>query len=236
MGIEYRHTLVVKDPDWLPQPDTAARIDAVLRHWSLVTVDPEIYDDLSKKREYETSEQHRRLYARPVPVVAPGAGLALVYPKVGGAMVEKIFGPSIYPSVGPTERYIDQISVIVGDDIRVHSICMDLNFAQVLQPPTQLGTAIESYFYDVPLAMFGNAYPVDVATKHPIIKITIEPALEKHIGWQDYAGFFRGALVLDCNKDLPKFIENKHLLPSHDFTNAVSEAFRSPLLEFGRLE
>jgi len=237
MGVEYVHTLVVKDPDWLPQPDTAARIDAVLRHWLLVSVDPEVYD-LSKTREYEMKrdDERRRLYARPVPVAAPGQGLVLLYPEVMGPMVERVFGPSYYPSVDPNEAYIYTISVIVGDDIRIHSGQMDINYPQIVQPPTKNGAVIEPYSYNVPLAIYGDAYPADAATTPPIIEMMIEPALEKHIGWQDYAGYFRGALVLDCNKNLPKFIEGKHVLPSHDFVNAVSEAFRSPLLEFGHLE
>jgi hypothetical protein len=237
MGVEYRHTLVVQDPTWQPRPNTAARIDQVLRQWSLVSVDPEVYD-LSVTREYAMSppQERRRLHARPVPVVPPGAGLALVYPKVEGAAIERIFGPSYYPSVSAEERYLYRISLIVGDDFRVHSGCMDLNFAEVIEPPTRNGAAAEPYSYRVPAGLYGEAYPADASTKPPTVNMQIEPGLEQHVGWHDYAGFFRAALTLDCNKDLPKFVDGKHLLPGRDFVAAVGDAFGSPVIEFGLLE
>src|SRR5262249_7214197 len=44
MGIEYRHFLVVDDAEWRPQSDTAARVEAVLRKWSLVDRPKEVVD------------------------------------------------------------------------------------------------------------------------------------------------------------------------------------------------
>ena len=37
MGVEYRHYLVVNDPEWRPEPDTASRVEEVLRSWGLAT-------------------------------------------------------------------------------------------------------------------------------------------------------------------------------------------------------
>jgi hypothetical protein len=237
MGVEYCHTLVVQDPSWQPRPDTAARVDQVLRQWSLVSVDPEIYD-LSETREYEMKppQERRRLYARPVPVAPPGPGLALVYPDSAGPVIERIFGPSYYPEVSTDERYLYRITLIVGDDFRLHGHWMDLNFAEVVQPPTTNGAAVEPYAYRFPVGISGDAYPTHASTKPPTVNMHIEPAFERHIGWHDYAGFFRAALVLDCNKDLPKFADGKHLLPGRDFVDAISDAFGSPVIEFGRVE
>ncbi len=36
MGVEYRQFMVVDDAHWRPQSDTAARVEAVLRDWSLI--------------------------------------------------------------------------------------------------------------------------------------------------------------------------------------------------------
>jgi hypothetical protein len=203
----------------------------------LASVDPEVYD-LSATREYATSppQERRRLYARPVPVAPPAAGLALVYPKIEGPAIERIFGPSHYPSVSAEERYLYRISLIVGDDFRIHSGCMDLNFAEVIEPATRNGAAVEPYSYRVPAGIYGEAYPADASTRPPTVSMQIEPGLDQHVGWHGYAGFFRAALILDCNKDLPKFVDGKHLLPTRDFVAAVSDAFGSPVIEFGLLE
>jgi hypothetical protein len=133
MGVEYRHFIVAHKPGWLPQPDTAIRVDAVLRDWSLVSSDPKLFD---------LTDGALRPVPGLIPETDPGAGLALIYPEVTGAAVKEVFGPSYYGEEG--YRYLHRISVVIGTDFRIHPSSEAIYF-NVIAPPHDGMTPVEAY-------------------------------------------------------------------------------------------
>ena len=83
MGIEYRHFLVVNEPDWRPQPDTAARVESVLRDWSVV-------DRIEKVINLALGANNEVIDTSTADL--PGPGLAFIYSGVQGLPVERIAG------------------------------------------------------------------------------------------------------------------------------------------------
>jgi hypothetical protein len=225
MGVEYRHFLVVGDPGWLPKADTASRVDDVLRKWSLVTKEPDIYD---------LAGGGKQRLNQPISILIPGPGYALTYPMVKGRKVSAVVGPCFYPEIGEEERYIQGIALVVGNDFRIHWSWEGTCFT-VLQPPTNSGVPVDPYSGEQHLYLYAEAYPTGPQTTPPKVEVDVYNKDRHHIGWDHYNGFWRSALVLDCGKDLPSFIEGKFFLLCKEFVQAVSDAFRSPVLEVGEI-
>jgi hypothetical protein len=223
MGVEYRHFIVAHDPAWLPQADTAIRLDAVLRNWSLVSNDPRIFD----LTDGEMRPMHGLL-----PEADPGAGLALIYPELRGSAVKSVVGPSYYEE--EHERYLQSVSVVVGTDFRIHwsteAICFTVN-----EPPHDGATPIEPYQAEQHLYLYGEAYKANTATLPPQVEVDIYAPHRSHIVWSKYSGYWRGAVVLDCGKDLPKLVDGRHTLPSQAFLQQIADAFRSSIIEVGEI-
>src|SRR5881396_2365720 len=90
MGVEYRHYIVVNEPTWHPQRDTAARVETVLRQWALV-------QDVEEIVSLDPLAGHGDLTDAST-LVDPGPGMALVYAGVQGEPVARIAGASLYDS------------------------------------------------------------------------------------------------------------------------------------------
>ncbi len=223
MGVEYRHFLVINDPSWRPQADTAARVEAVLRQWGLG-------ERPCRAIELATGET---LEAPDAAARDPGPGIALDYDRVEGAPVERLAGPS-RSDADVAERYIDRVWLVLGEDYRVHTswelLCFDL-----VDPPMAGDEAIAPYETEPVDLLYDQAFPALDATSPPLVKIIIEDEAEPHLAWKQYQGYWRGALILDFNKDLPDFVESLHRLPARDFVAALAEAFRGPLVEVGEI-
>ncbi len=223
MGVEYRHFLVAGDSARLPQSDTLTRVDAVLRKWGLVAGEPGAYDLSGGKQ----------VALQAVPNGSPGPGVLVQYPTVEGEPVSAVLGPSAYEEVGPSERYLERISVVVGSDFRVHWSSESVCFS-VAEPAYESGRAVEPYSEDAGTYLYAEAYPAGPATTPP--DVFIERESDDDVTWQDYSGVWRGAVVLDCGKDLPGFAERADTLPCREFVAELEEALRSPLYEVGEYD
>jgi hypothetical protein len=228
MGVEYCHYLVTAEPDWLPQPDTLNRILEVLRSWDLLVDEPEVFD--------LTGGHTRAIPA--IPATPPGPGIAVVYPGVEGAAAAALVGPSYYDSIDEEQRYIQRISVVVGSDYRIQSSSEGLFFS-VVQPPLEGGREIEPYpeDWESNLHLFWKAYPATQSTTPPRVEIEIDSdSARKNIAFHDYPGFWRGAVVLDCGKDIPAFADGRHLLFCREFVAEIGMAMRARLCEIGEID
>ncbi|MDR3404267.1 MAG: hypothetical protein P4L99_17345 [Chthoniobacter sp.] len=224
MGVEYRHYLVVNDPDWRPEPDTAARVEKVLRSWALAT-------RLARAVDL-TGGGSRELPAASTSTL-PGPGVAFVYEDIQGSAIARVAGPSLHDGVDDDERYLMKILLIVGHDYRVQWSSESL-FFELLSPPTAGGASIEPNDDEGPFEIaYSASFPAEQATSPPVVRAQVEEHARHHVAWDDYQGFWRSAVVLDFGKDLPAFIEGRHALPEMQFVAALGEAFRGPLVEVG---
>ncbi len=223
MGVEYRHFLLVNDSNWIPQADTAGRIDAVLRKWELVDKPPQVINLAGGQQRLLRIDQLHE---------SPGPGIALMYPGIVGPPVERLAGRSLF-DCSPDERYTSGISLILGNDYRVQW-SGDGFWFELTAPPTEAGKSIQSYQDEDNLkTLFAESFPSGPNTSPPSIKIHIQDFARPHIAWKGLLGYWRGALVIDLGKDLPIFAEEKHAIPSCAFVADVSEAFRGQIEEFG---
>ncbi|MEO8395238.1 MAG: hypothetical protein ABI700_19730 [Chloroflexota bacterium] len=242
MGVEYRHFLVVDDPYWLPKPETLLRVHEVLSEWSLCPNPPQLYD---------LSEGHiRQIDGAITGIQPPEPGIAAVYPFQSGAEIAKILGASVYSEISDNERYLQEIVLIVGRDIRIHPTSEGI-FCTVLEAP-RLDAPLEPYpnldyegEYDNPyenasefahgLAWYDRAFPCPPEAILPKVKVSISSSENRHLEGGIFRGYWRAALILDCGKDLPAFIENECKLPNRVFMETISAAFGTPLLEVGEI-
>lgn len=228
MGVEYRHFLVADDPRWLPAPDTASRVEKVLREWSLVEVLERVID-LTDGRNCEipgaTTSGH------------PGHGRAFLFAGIQGEPVARIAGPSWHDGMDDADRYTTQIAVIIGSDYRIHSSSESLCF-NLVSPPFQDGKPVRHNRLGDPLGIsyyFDQSFLGNDKTGPPTVDVQISEHAEENVAWSDYSGFWRGALVIDFGKDLPAFVRQVHSLPNKDFLVAVEEAFGSDVKEIGEI-
>jgi len=124
MGVEYGHFLVVNDDAWLPLPDTATRVEAVVRSWSLGDRPKRVVNLANGRNEQITGTTAS---------VDPGPGVAFLYGGVQGLPVERIAGPSLY-ACRPAERYTMRTWLVLGTDYRVHWSSESIYF-QLVSPP-----------------------------------------------------------------------------------------------------
>jgi hypothetical protein len=224
MGVEYRHFLVPANPKWLPQVDTLLRVDAVLRKWSLVAREPIVFKlKDGRKRNIPT-----------IPVNSFGLDLAVEYSMIEGRAVRAIFGPSFYPNIQDGERYIQKISVLVGLDYRIHSSSEAFYF-KVTETPDNDGIPVKPYSHDDGLYLCGEVFRATALTRPPNIEIHVDEKCTGNVAWKGYKGYWRAALILDCGKDLPGFIEGLQALPSQGFIEDVSAAFGTKVYEIGEV-
>jgi len=224
MGIEYRHFLVVNDARWRPQADTASRVEQVLRAWSLGDRPDKVIDLV----------QGEQLSTEPATVCAPGRGIAVVYGGVDGAVVERLAGPSYYPEVRPTDRYIMRTTLLVGDDYRIQTTSDSSIYFEMMEPPLDgRGNPLEPIDGEFSLDLYADTFPGTDISEPPTLRAHVAEFAQNNIGWTECNGFWRGALVIDFGKDLPGFARGIHLLPATQFVRDLSEAFRGPLVQIG---
>ena len=224
MGVEYRHFLVVNEPDWGPQPDTAARVESVLRDWSVV-------DGLEKVINLALGANNEMKDASTAAL--PGPGLAFIYSGVHGLPVARIAGASMYDEVEPAERYIMNTTLVVGDDYRLHWSSESIYF-ELISPPIANGKPVMGDDDQEPYRiLFDQSFPSTGITSPPVVKAHIEEHARPNVAWQTYQGYWRGGVVIDFGKDLPSFTDEVHQLPARDFVAAISTAFRGSIVEVG---
>ncbi len=224
MGVEYRHFLVVNEANWRQQPDTAARVDRVLREWQIV-------DTLNKVVNLAPGANHAELNAN---INQPlGHGTAFEYAGVTGAAVQRIAGDSHYPDITVEDRYTMNTTLVVGDDYRVHWSGDGIYF-ELQSPPTVNGKPLIGIEDEDPYGiLFSNSFPSYEATTPPVVKAHIAEYQKKQVPWQHYQGYWQAAVVIEFGKDIPLFAEGVQMLPSREFVVALGEAFRGSILEVG---
>jgi hypothetical protein len=223
MGVEYRHFMVVDDAYWRPQSDTAARVEAVLRDWSLIDQVEHIVDlPASEEKPGETSNS----------AASPGPGVAVVYAGATGPAVEAITGPSLFADITSGDRYLKSATLVIGDDYRVQW-STDCVYFELMSPPLANGVPIAGDGVDFHNCLFAESYPSAEATSLPVVIPRMEDRAKLSVAWNSCLGFWRGGLVLDFGKDLPAFCEQVQALPAREFVAAISAALRGPLVEIG---
>jgi hypothetical protein len=231
MSVEYRHFLVVNEPNWVPKENTAMKVERVLHQWGLLK-DITNAVDLSFGAYKELNQATTS--------INPGAGVAFAYSRVEGESVERIAGPSFYEkkSSQPTEeRCVEKIILVVGNDYRVHQ-SSPCNYFELISPPLLYGSPVlannEKTKWPFNL-LFDVSFPFHIEASPPIVRVHIE-AYAKHLhSWDNYQGFWRGGLVIDFGKDLPSFIEEKHALPTRNFITDITTAFQGEIVEVGEV-
>ncbi|MBI3713793.1 MAG: hypothetical protein HY253_12655 [Burkholderiales bacterium] len=219
MGVEYRHFIVVNDTEWKSQNDTFARVDAVLKQWSLVERLEKVVD-LRLALEISLADS------------SPALDLAFVYAGVSGNVVERIAGPSAYKDVTDSDRYTMNTTLVIGNNYHVQW-SSDAIYFELLSPPTVNGTAIEGIRDEFFGTLFDTSFSSDGATTLPIVKVHIADHSMQSIAWKNCLGYWRAAVVIDFGKDLPSFSEEIHALPLRDFVADIGAALRAPVLEIG---
>ena len=125
------------------------------------------------------------------------------------------------------------IALVVGDDYRLHWSSDGIDF-ELISPPFANGKPVlgdeDEEPYDI---LFANSFPATGITSPPVVTAHIADHAQANVAWQDYQGYWRGAVVIDFGKDLPSFTDEVHQLPSRDFVAAISTAFRGSIVEVG---
>ncbi|WP_332856252.1 hypothetical protein [Duganella sp. S19_KUP01_CR8] len=223
MGVEYRHFMVVDDADWRPQSDTAARVEAVLRDWSLI-------DGAEHTIDFSASQEKRGGSSNSA--ASPGPGVAVVYPGATGAAIEVVAGPSLFADMASDDRYLMRATLVIGDDFRVQW-SSDSVYFELVSPPLANGAPIEGEDVDFNDSLFAASFPSEGASSPPVVVAHIEDRAKSSVAWDSCLGFWRGALLLTFGKDLPAFSEKVQALPAREFVAAISAALRGRLVEIG---
>lgn len=223
MGVEYRHFMVVDDAHWRPQSDTAARVEAALRDWSLIGAVARVVD-LPACQEAPRGTSNS--------AASPGPGVAIVYPGATGPAVEHIAGPSAFADITPADRYLKRMTLVLGDDFRVQW-STDSTYFELLSPPLANGVPIAGEDVDFLDSLYAASYPSSEASSPPVVRAHVEDRARPSVAWDSCLGYWRGALVLDFGKDLPAFCEKVQALPAREFVAAISAALRGRLVEIG---
>jgi hypothetical protein len=220
MGVEYVHYLVVADNNWLPQPDTLARVDAVLKKWSLVGEAGTVYDLATMSATANNT----------IPEGDTGPGFAVSYRDTAqGGAVQELAGASYYDSVAAEDRYLQDVIAIAGADYRIQPSDEQFYF-EVTSIQSSAGQQAQDIPY--PISKAFNEYQAARASSNPpAVKIHLTRTEPRLHAWDQFNGFWRGAVVLDFGKDLPKFCESLRALPAREFVRELAEAFRGPLVE-----
>lgn len=225
MGVEYSHFLVVGEKNWSPQTDTLTRVNEVLRRWSLVDAVDKVFDLSSMTEDPEPV----------VPCGPTGPGKAVVYRDAArGNCVEVVAGPSYYGTVETEDRYIQTVVAIAGSDFRIQQ-SDEYCWFEVVGPLHGLDEADPS-FDDIPWPVTKAFFEYQINEKsvdHPVVKTHLGKHWSELYEWESYHGYWRGGVVLDFGKDLPKFCETRRTLASAEFVAELAAAFRGPIVEVG---
>lgn len=229
MGVEYRHFLIPDNPSFVPSKGVIKKIDDLLQKWSLKAGDPKVYN---------LSKDSTALVNAPLDDLDFGQGLAVKYPLVEGAFITNIMGGSFYyydDADINDERYIQELTFVVGLDYRIHPSNEEL-YLEVKRPPHESNVLIKPYWdHDKILHTHAEAYHSTLSTSPPEVDIDVTNR-NRIIGQQNFLGYWRTALIIDCGKDLPKLSDEEfYKIPNRDFINDVENALGCNVIEIGEV-
>jgi hypothetical protein len=227
MGVEYKHFLVPANPSFVPERGVIQKVDDVLRKWNLRTDVPKVYD---------LTRGIKKLIFDPLDSITFGQGLAIEYPDIDGIAATKVMGESYYDGITDEDRYIQQITFIVGLDFRIHPSSEELT-ATVKAPPLEKGVPSEPYTERDELLHYrlhAEAYHSSVATSPPQVNVWVADK-NRILGGRAFPGFWRMALIIDCGKDLPALGDDFYIIPEREFVNELEVAWGSQIVEVGEV-
>jgi hypothetical protein len=227
MGVTYTHYLIPENPSFVPSAGVIKRMDAVLEKWKLKADDPTIYN---------LSKEGLSVVKAPLHSLIFGQGFGIRYPLIegGGPAVANVMGPSFYDEVTDSDRYIDSLTFVVGLDFRIHPSGEMFNIS-VIKPPYEGATKLTPYWvYDDMLFTHAEAFHSTLSTTPPEVKV--EANYRNQVMEPKFLGYWRTALIIDCNKDLPQVPdEGGFKLPNRNFISEIEEAWGCKITEVGSI-
>lgn len=223
MGLEYTHYIFVDDLSYIGTPATAMALEAVLTKWGLVSGSPTMRSlDGGKAKKLRQSSLDK--------VPADISNLLVEYPFTEADTIADIMGPSEYDDVN--SRYIQKLVLLVGSDYRVYN-GQETASTTVTAPPQKNGKDVKPYKPNYDISYYSDAYPADSETEPP--KAELEPDLHEWPLPKGFCGIWRCAVILDCGKDLPAFMQKTNKLPSTKFASDIRKAFGRKIVQIGHL-
>jgi len=235
MGVEYQHWLVVRDLDWLPGPDTVARLLEVFRTWELS--DLFAMGDLTGPPD--TSEI--AVLGPADEVESPPSSLVLQSVEAPtGEAVAQISGDN-----GNPDPYLSYLAVFLGQHYYLPD--SEYLYPDIREPARdRAGNVVEQRYTRLRWA------PVDDESlnyklrqiKRPVF-IPVPPAVtppQTSVAWShhvanaessDYGGCFRSGILFDCGKNLPQGLGGAEPLRNRNLVTDFQNAFDTELVEFG---
>ena len=226
MGVEYKHFLIPADPNFVPERDVIAKIDALLEKWNLKTGIPKVLN-LTNGMNTTVLESLDSLDF--------GQGMAIEYPGVEGDLVMEILGES-YDDIADELRYIERFTFIVGLDYRIHPSSEELSMT-VVKPPYENSLPITPYCESDEVLHYGlhaEAYNCSLSATAPEVDIWVADK-DRIIGSQNFLGYWRTTFIIDCGKDLPKIGEESFIIENKEFLNDFEKALGSSIIEIGEI-
>ena len=250
MGVEFQQWLLVRDLDWLPAPDTAARVTAVLTQWGLgdrfvvTNLDDIEWDD----PEYGFVTVGVAGFLHQLPLPPANAVIQPVGPLIQGEAVHRIVGRSWFDGVQPEDQYLQRVTLVLG--LRYHVFdARETGYTDVLEPARdERGAQVDPRELHVTgyrdldrLGLERGERPLTTRTPsrehYPSPPAVVAP--RTRFAWSDgsvhpsFSGCFRSALGLDLGKSLAAALDGPGLLPGRAFVSALEDAFRTELVEAG---
>lgn len=203
MGVEYTQGLFVADTNWRPSWRHVEQVDTILTRWGFRRVEsPYCALDGDDCNEIDAAT------AASMP-----PNLMVVYDTLEGESVPAVIGPSIYPSVDDSDRYIMSTILYLGADYKV---------VQAEGEEVEVHATTERLDPVSALPTFVDVYPATWSTPRPTSG-----------GPREFDRIWRCGLVLDCHKDVPAIATERAQLPARDFVRELEAAFDTRLVEHG---
>ena len=203
MGVEYTQGLFVADTNWRPSWRQVEQVDTVLMRWGFRRVDSPYYALAG-----EDCQEIDDATASSLPT-----NLMVVYDILEGKSVRAVIGPSMYPSLDDSDRYIMSTILYLGADYKV---------VQAEGEEVEVRATTEPLVAVSALPTFVEVYPATWSTPRPTSD-----------GPREFDRIWRCGLVLDCHKDVPAIASDRAKLPTRDFVRELEGAFDTRLVELG---
>jgi len=234
MGVEYQHFIIPSDPTFVPKKDVIIKVDNLLQKWQLKTNEPKVYN---------LTDGGNTLVELPLNIIEFDHGILLEYDCEGisGKIVRNIMGASHYgDEIEDDDRYISKIYFIVGTDYRIHDDSETFSIS-VIKPPYNNNIPLDPYCdYDNLSFLHSEAYSSSLNTLPPVVEVSIaERPGDIRIGNQNFKGYYRTALVIDCGKDLPDILNFEknafYKIESTSLIQELEEVIGTDVIQIGKV-
>ncbi|MGE0712118.1 MAG: hypothetical protein AB7N76_32040 [Planctomycetota bacterium] len=243
MSIHYTHAFFVQDLAWRPKKSNAESIHDLLVRWDLVGAreKPQLYE--VRQGRYAKAEGKRIAAAGEIP-----GNLVMAYarkhePWVVGPQVRRIMGPQQY---GNEEGWYWWIIVVLGSDFKISASAYgdEPELSRGAKAASRELRAVTPYPAGKAehhhLAV-NAGYVCGYEAKPPLVRFhETDPATGSPLapdGPPLYGALWRSGILFDCENDHPAFVEQEGRweIPNKEFTQALSAAFGTPLIQVGMM-